>query len=185
MLTLFHDPGSPASAVAVARLRRLSEDGVDVAFEGFDPIGVDVPLPPGLDVLAQLDALAGEARAEGIVLRRPPVLPPTGLAHVLLAHAETTPQRHEVRAATYRALWEDGADLADPDVLVGIAASAGLAEDVVAALLADRLALAARRRAMTGFRRDGVGGVPVLLASRTLVPGLLDEPSLRALAAGV
>lgn len=185
MLTIFHDPTSPASAIAVARLTTLATDGVAVTFEGFDHVGVDATLPVDLDTLAMIDRLAPTAAAEGIVLRRPAALPPTGLVHVLLAHAETTPERHVLRTAVYRAFWEDGADLADRSVLVGLATDSGLDADVVTALLDDRLALAARRRAMTAHRREGVGGVPVILASRTLVPGLLPVDQLRAMAESV
>jgi predicted DsbA family dithiol-disulfide isomerase len=183
VLVLFHDVTDPASAVAVARATRLAADGVPIAFEGFEAVGVDVHLPPDVVLLARLADLAGEAAAEGVVLRRPARVPPTGLAHVLLDAAEGTPAAAAVRTALYRAFWEGGEDLADPAVLHRVGVAAGMDGDEVAGLLADRLALAARRRRTTGFRREGVGGVPVLLANRTLVPGLLDEEALRALAA--
>lgn len=185
MLTLFHDVTDPASAIAVARCTRLAREGLPIAFEGFEAVGLDIALPPDLDLLARLDRLADEAAAEGLVLRRPRVQPPTGLAHVLLAHAEGTPAAHDVRLAVYAAFWADGADLADQAVLVRVATGAGLPRDDVAALLADRVELASRRRQMATHRRDGVGGVPVVLASRTLVPGLMDERQLRDLAAAV
>ena len=88
MLTLFHDYTSPASAVAVARLQRLADDGLPVEFEGFEAVGVDVTLPITLDVVAAVDALAETAAAEGLALRRPPGLPPTGLAHLVGALTE-------------------------------------------------------------------------------------------------
>lgn len=185
MLTLFHDVTDPASAVAVLRCTRLARQGLPITFEGFEAVGVDIVMPPSLDVLALRDRLAADAAAEGIVLRRPRSQPPTGLAHVLLAHAEETAAAHDVRLGVYRAHWESGVDITDRGVLADIAADAGLDRATVLALLDDRVELAARRRQMAALRRDGVGGVPVVLASRTLVPGLLDEGLLRDLATAV
>lgn len=184
MLVLFHDVVDPASAVAVARFTRLADEGLPIGFEGFET-GVDVALPTDLSVLAALDEVAGAAADEGLVLRRPVVSPPTGLCHVLLEAAETTAAAAAVRLGVYRAHWEQGRDVADRAVLRDVAVTAGMDGSVVDVLLADRLALATRRRRMASFRRDGVGGVPVVLASRTLLPGLLDESQIRDLAARV
>ena len=89
----------------------------------------------------------------------------------------------KTRSALYAAYWRDGRDIADHDVLLDVATTVGLDPQVVAPLLADRVALAQRRRQMATHRRDGVGGVPVILASRTLVPGLMSETQLREMAA--
>lgn len=185
MITLFHDVTDPASAIAVRRYTRLAREGLDISFEGFEAVGVDVAVPADLGLLARVDDLAETAAEEGLVLRRPTVLPPTGLAHVLLAHAEQTPRSHVVREAVYAAYWADGRDVADQSVLVDVATAAGLDVTTVTELLADRVALADRRRRMAAHRRTGVGGVPVVLASRTLVPALMDERSVRELAASV
>jgi len=183
VLTLFHDYTSPACAVAVRRVQRLADEGLDVAFEGFDVQMVDVPLPVTLEVSAALADLAGDAAAEGLELRRPPALPPTALAHVVAGAAEEQGMGASWRQAAYSAFWSRGTDLGDRAVLVALARDAGLDPDPVTVALADRLVLAAVRRRMAGHRRNGVGGVPVVLASRTLVPGLLPLPDLRALAA--
>lgn len=183
VLTLFHDLTSPASAVAVMRLGRLAAAGLAVTFEGFEAVGLDVALPPDLAVLAQLEELSGPALAEGLRLRRPTAMPSTGSAHVLLAHAECTPAARSVREGLYRAYWENDADIADLGVLERVATTAGLDAREVRRLLADRVALAARRRRMAALRREGVGGVPVILANRTLVPGLLAEADLWTMAA--
>lgn len=182
MLTLFHDFTSPGSAIAVARLQRLADDGLPVGFEGFEAIGVDVAVPVTLDVLAQIDALAKAAVAEGVTLRRPAALPPTGPAHVVGLLAESLGMGASWRQTCYDAFWGASADLADRGVLTRLATEAGLDADAAAAVIADRSRLAAFRRRSAGHRRDGVGGVPTILAQRTLVPGLLDEADLRALA---
>ncbi len=182
MLTLFHDFASPTSAIAVARLQRLADEGLPVAFAGFDVTGVDVALPPGLDVLADLDRLAEEAAVEGIVLRRPAVLPPTARAHVVASVADAAGLGASWRQSCYRAVWADRRDVGDPAVLVDLASAAGLDPAAVRAALDDPALLASVRRRTAERRRDGVGGVPTLLAHRTLVPGLLTEADLRALA---
>lgn len=184
MLTLFHDFTSPASAVAVARLQRLADEGIDVTFHGFEAIGIDLTLPVTSDVVGELASVERDAAAEGLTLARPSALPPTGLAHVVTDVAEAGDRGAAWRTAVYRAFWYDGADLADRDVLVEIAAGAGVDIERTRAALEDRVALAAVRRRTAEFRGEGVGGVPTLLAHRTLVPGLLPETDLRAMIIG-
>ena len=182
MITLFHDYTSPASAVAVVRAERLRADGVEIELVGFEAIGVDLHLPVTLDVLAELDRVASVAEEEGVVLRRPKLLPPTALAHVV-ERTLGEPEATRWRAACYRAFWEDGRDLADAQVLRDLGTGLGLDPEPLDVCLEDRVALAAVRRATGERRRDGVGGVPTILAHRTLVPGLLADDDLRALAA--
>jgi predicted DsbA family dithiol-disulfide isomerase len=67
-------------------------------------------------------------------------------------------------------------------VLVALAGDAGLPRTVVADAIGDRVALLAIRRRFAGHRRDGVGGVPTISYDRTLIPGLLDDADLLALA---
>lgn len=183
MLTLFHDYTSPASAVAVARLQRLADEGLPVEFVGFDAIGVDVALPPSLDILAALQQLADDAASENVVLRRPPSVPPTARAHAVGTIAETHELGASWRQCCYTAFWSDGAAIDDIAVLVALAEEAGLPADEVDAALRDSTFIASVRRAAGRHRRSGVGGVPTILAQRTLVPGLLSERDLRELAA--
>lgn len=182
VLTLFHDYTSPASAIAVARLQRLADEGLPVEFVGFEAIGMDVALPPSLDVLAAIDDLAEQARAEGVVLRRPAALPPTARAHAVGTLAEVVELGASWRQRCYSAFWADGADLDDPAVLVALAEQAGLDPAKVAGALEEPGFVTSVRRAAGQHRRNGVGGVPTILAQRTLVPGLLSEDDLRALA---
>ena len=182
VLTLFHDFTSAASAVAVARLQRLADEGLEVAFEGFDALGVDVALPLTLDTLAELDAVAGVADVEGVGLRRPSLLRPTARAHLVGEVAEESGLAASWRERCYRAVWSEDVDITDPIVLVRLALGAGLDPAPVATALEDGARLAAIRRRLGAHRRNGVGGVPTILTARTLVPGLLDEDALRALA---
>jgi predicted DsbA family dithiol-disulfide isomerase len=183
MLTLFHDYTSPASAIAVARLQRLADEGIDVDFVGFEAIGIDVALPPSLDVLAAVEDLAEQAAAEGVVLRRPSALPPTARAHAVGTVAETVDLGASWRARCYAAFWAEGADIDDVAALTALAEEAGLDGARVASALAEPGFVTSVRRAAGAHRRNGVGGVPTILAHRTLVPGLLGEDDLRELAA--
>lgn len=181
MLVLFHDYASPASWVAVSRLQRLADEGLPVAFEGIEVGGLDVALPPTLQVLAELDAVRDDAAAAGLAPSRPPLVPPTARAHVVGDVADEAGLGASWRAACYAALWHDGLDISRPEVLADVAAGAGLDVAAVTEALAQPGAVLRIRQRAAARRRDGVGGVPVLLAHGTLVPGLLSEADLRAL----
>ena len=183
MLTLFHDYTSPASAVAVARLQRLADEGLAVDFVGFEALGVDAVLPPSLDVLAAIDMLHEQAAAEGVVLQRPPLIPPTARAHAVAKLAVQAELGASWRLRCYTAFWTQGVDINDPPTLVKLAHEAGLDAAAVADALGEAGFVANVRREAGRHRRNGVGGVPTILAQRTLVPGLLSEADLRALAA--
>lgn len=183
MLVLYHDYTSAASAVAVARLQRLMRDGVTAHVRGTEVFGIDATLPVTLDMLADLDAVAADAAAEGVVLRRPPAVPPTTLAHVV----ERVAVAHDVdmawRERCYRAYWSEGADISDAGVLRRLADDVGMPGDAVDHALGDRVALLEVRQRSVADRGDGIGGVPTIAYDRTLVPGLLPESDLRTLAA--
>jgi predicted DsbA family dithiol-disulfide isomerase len=183
MLVLYHDYTSPASAVAVARVQRLQRDGMPAEIRGTEVFGLDATLPVTVELLAGLDAVADEAIAEGLELRRPALVPPTALAHVVedVARAHALDMRWRDRC--YRAFWRDGADIADAGELRRIAVTAGLPRAAVDAALDDRVALLAVRQRSAGHRREGIGGVPTIWYDRSLIPGLLPERDLLALAA--
>lgn len=183
MLLLTHDVTSPASALAVARFDRLAADGLPVEFRGVDVLGVDATLPVTLDVLAELERVAPRAAELGITLQRPTRRPPTARVHLVADLAEEAGRGRAWRTATYRAYWQDDADLADVEVVVGLAAEVGLDPDVVAAAVTDEAAVAAVRRRTHTARGEGIGGVPVLAVHGTLISPDLDDEDLWALAA--
>ncbi len=183
MLTLFHDYTSPASAVAVARAHRLiAAEGLPIETVGFEAVGVDLRLPVPEQTHAELAEVAEDAEAEGVTLRPPPWLAPTALAHVVAEVAAQAERLHAWDAALYRAVWSHGAAIDEPAVLADLAEAVGLDRTTTEQALDDRVRLAAVRRRAGEHRREGVGGVPTLLAQRTLVPGLLAEEDLRGLA---
>jgi predicted DsbA family dithiol-disulfide isomerase len=183
VLVLFHDYTSPESAVAVMRLHRLMREGIPAEVRGIEVLGLDATVPVTVDVIAALDAVAGEAAAEGLTMRRPPALPPTGLAHVVEDVARAHGLDMAWREHCYEAFWSEGTDISNPDELRRIAERADLPSADVDRALEDRVALLAVRRRAAGDRHNGIGGVPTILYDRTLVPGLLPEADLRTLAA--
>lgn len=182
MLELFHDITSAASYVAVVRMQALADEGVDVAFHGVDMRGLDATLPVSLDMLAELEHVRRESQDLGLILVRPRLSPPTAAAHVVAGHAVQRGLGAAWRQACYRGFWEQGLDLSEPDVLGSLAASCGLDADEVLMLASDRAAIAGHRRQVGTLRGDGIGGVPVVRASGTLVPATLPDEDLRHLA---
>lgn len=182
MLTLTHDVTSPASALAVARLDALADQGLPVQFRGIDVLGVDATLPVTLDVLAELERVQDRAEAAGIVLNRPSRRPSTARVHLVADLADDVGLGRAWRTGTYRAYWRDDADLADASVLEELATAIGLDRDTVATALADEAAVAAVRRRTNSARSEGIGGVPVLVAHGTLLSPDLDDDALWELA---
>lgn len=183
MITLFHDYISPASAVAVLRVHTLVAEGVPVDVVGFQPLPLEVAIPPTLAVMEELERHADDAAALGLTLGRPRRLPPTTGAHLVERLAGDRDAAVRFRAAAYRALWEDGADLAAPDVLVALATQAGLDGDLTRTRVQDRVEMARIKQQLAGARSVHVGGVPALDVDGTLVSAFLPLEDLRQLAA--
>ncbi|MDX1658117.1 MAG: DsbA family protein [Nitriliruptorales bacterium] len=182
MLRCYHDLPSAASAVAVLRLQRLADEGLAVEFEGFETHPAASPLPVTLDVLAERERWQDRAAALGLELARPANVPPTALVHAIEDVARDAGLGASWRETTYRAYWEEGADVSDHGVLAALAQRAGLEQQEVAAVLDDPAA-SARIRQRSGRRRSsGVGGVPMLEVSGALVPADLTDEELRTLA---
>lgn len=184
MLRCYHDHPSAASAVTVLRLQQLADEGLSVVFEGFETHPMAAPLPVTLDVLAERDAWEQRAADLGLQLRRPVNVPPTAAVHAIGELAADLELGASWRGVTYRAYWEESADLSDQGQLRELAVRAGLDSERVAAILADPANVARIRRRAGRRRAAGVGGVPVLEVSGALVPADLTDEELRQLAGG-
>ena len=182
MLTLHHDITSPAAAVAVLRLQALVDAGAQVRFSPLDTLGLDIDLPPTLELLEGLERERDRAAELGLAMRRPARQPPTLRAHVVGEVAEAAGLGASWRWTCLRAYWSEGRDLHDVESLVELAAAAGLEESPVRAALGDRLTVHALRDRMVHQRRRGIGGVPVLEFDGTFVSAALPDDDLRRLA---
>jgi predicted DsbA family dithiol-disulfide isomerase len=182
VLVLYHDIPSAASLCAVLRLQRLADEGLPVAFRGFDVLGIEATIPATLDDLQDWTTHRAEAADLGWALDRPRVHPPTLMAHLVAELAEEANLGAAFRSALYRAHWLDGRDIADARDLFDLAVGVGLAPTAVQELLDDPEGRHRLRRRMLAHRGDGIGGVPVLDAGGTFVSPFMDEADLRHLA---
>lgn len=164
MLTLHFDYPSPASAVAVLRLQPLADAGHPVRFVGMDALGLNVAVPPTLDLLDELSRYRDRAVELGLPMRRPSRRPPTLAAHLLGGLADHHGLGASWRWACLHAYWALDVDLSDEHALAALAHEAGLDHDAVSERLADQPARQALRGRMTSRRRSGIGGVPVIEA---------------------
>jgi 2-hydroxychromene-2-carboxylate isomerase len=182
VLTLHFDYTSPRAAVALLRLQRLADAGTDVRFVGLDVLGLEVAIPPTLDLLADLERWTEPARELGLSMRRPALQPPTFAAHLVGELADDAGLGASWRDACLTGYWEQGTDLSSEGALVELAAPAGLDPAAIVDRLADRRARTTLRNRMATARRSGVGGVPVLEVDGALVPAELSDADLRQLA---
>lgn len=183
MLVLHFDHPSAAAAVAVMRLQRLADEGLDIAFQGFDVLGLDTAIPVTLDQLEEFDRYRSRALDLGLPMQRPTRRPPTLGAHVLGELAGAAGLGASWRLTCLHAYWALDADLGSTEVLCGLAVEAGLPADEVLRVLEDRSARTAMRARMLEARSRGIGGVPVLEHDGTLLSAELPDADLRALAA--
>src|ERR1700733_4800372 len=134
-------------------------------------------LPAGADVdeaQRKLETLGHELDI-GFHFDRITTLPDTREAHRLVHLAGADARQGELIDAIFRAFFETGRDIANPLVLVQLAAEAGVEPSVREAFTAGpngRDEVMAEERRLRGL---GVEGVPnLLLNSRVLVPGAAD-----------
>jgi predicted DsbA family dithiol-disulfide isomerase len=93
------------------------------------------------------------------------------LAQELGKWADTRPGGDKLHDALYRAYFVDGRNIADPEVLVELAAAVGLPAEEARAVLADRRFSAAVDADWQRSHRYGVTGVPTFVAERYGVVG--------------
>jgi len=132
----------------------------------------------------QLDErVAAEGRGEGIAfaLERIERTPNTFAAHQLIDLAQEQGAGGAVVDALFRAYFEEARDTGDPEVLLALAESAGLAREAVRARWAD--AAQARRVAQLeeSMKDLGISGVPTFLLNRKVgVSGAQPPEALAA-----
>lgn len=84
----------------------------------------------------------------------------------------------------FEALWVDGEDIGDPEVLVDVAADAGVDPAEVRAALDDDELRESVREQFTQARRDGVTGVPTFVYDDHAARGAVPPEQLRRLVEG-
>jgi predicted DsbA family dithiol-disulfide isomerase len=155
-ITIFADFTCPACYVTEAALRRRAADhGLSIRYRAAE-------LDPAGDEPGRERELAPLAAALGLSLRAPAARPRTGKAHEAVKLARELGAEDAMRAAVYRAHWEDGRDIGRIDVLRDLAPDVGLDPfDVKVALDIDRFGDEVLRDREVA-RRLGIRRGPVL-----------------------
>ncbi|MFC7047383.1 DsbA family protein [Halobacteriaceae archaeon GCM10025711] len=86
--------------------------------------------------------------------------------------------------AVFAALWQDGRDIGDPDVVVDVATAVGLDADEVRTVLDDDARRERLRAAFDDARQEGVTGVPTFVADGDVARGAVPPEQLRRLVEG-
>jgi len=158
----WYDYIDPASYLVERILGELP--GFEVVRRPVEVVPPERPVVPPEDPgwLEHLAAMTGEAAALGIELRPPPVVPWSRKAHELAFHAREQGCFGPIHRAIFDGYFLDGQDIGRVDVLVELAAGAGLDRTTSRVILdVDRFAavVTAERGAA---EVAGVHGIPVL-----------------------
>ncbi|MCY3586783.1 MAG: DsbA family protein [Acidimicrobiaceae bacterium] len=163
--------------MARARAVRLAErHNLDITWLAYE-IHPEVPLE-GVDVRMSFERIATMAEAEGITFVVPKRLRNSAKAHqaaLAVEHADPdAAERYHDRL--YAAYWEDELDVADPEVLVSLAADVAIDPDVLWRVVANDELLPALRASMTRANEWGISATPSwLFDGRLVIPGAQDD----------
>src|SRR5829696_6585038 len=135
----------------------------------------------GIDPEASYQRMKRLMDAEGLPYGRRTHSYNSRLAQELGTWADTQPGGEAIHDKLYKAYFVDARNLADVDLLVGIAGSVGLSEDEARAVLEERRFKDAVDADWTKSHRYGVTGVPTFVAARYGVVGAQPYDALREL----
>lgn len=172
-LFLYGDYGCPFTYVERARIEVLvSEGGVQVVWR---------PLPSSGGPTAVAASLVRDAAELGLSLHVPEERPDSRLAAQAAEFArDCGPDLFgRLDAALFRAVFVEGADIGDEDVLLGLADRAGVDREGLGAALADGRYVEAVREAEEEAERYGIENTPTLLIGRFKVVGAAPLQLLR------
>ena len=184
-LDIFADPTCPWCYLAKAQLDRALEARPGHPFLiSWQPFQLNPTLPAeGMDRGAWLRArfcvqadrvdlpVLEAARTAGVALNLPIItrMPNTLNAHRLLHWAGIEGAQTAVMSGLLRAYWRDGQDIGQPDILVTIAADAGLDAVLIRRLLATDADAETIRSRAAHARERGVTSVPTFILDNTHV----------------
>ncbi|GAB1380184.1 DsbA family oxidoreductase [Pararhodobacter sp.] len=186
-LDIFSDPVCPWCYIGKARLERALEQRPDHPFIiEWHPFMLAPDMPPeGMDRREYLQAKFGPP--EQVAKLHVPILeaceeiglplalekmernPSTLNAHRLIHWAGLEGRQHAVVSALFRANFAEGRDIGDREVLLDIAADAGLDRAMIARLLDSDADVAEIRARDADIRARGLRGVPGFLLGRQYV----------------
>jgi len=121
----------------------------------------------GRDDIAQRQAqMRARMAAEGLPYGERTMTFNSRLAQELAAWADTRPGGEAIHDALFRAYFVDGRNIGDPEVLVRIATSIGLASDAVREVIENRTYKAAVDADWEKSLAYGISGVPTFVVGR-------------------
>lgn len=166
-LRIAYDYIDPGSYLTWALLARTAASRAGPAAEWI-PLELRTPDRPVLDPKApewrgMTADLAEEARALDIPFRAPSFVPHTRKAHELALHAAESECFERVHEALFEAHFVDGRDLGRVDVLVAIAADAGLDPAEVRTVLGVDRFRPRIEELRTELLDEGIRGTPTLV----------------------
>ena len=162
-VTFWFDYVDPASYLVDRMLRELP--GSAVALRPLEIVPPERPVVPPGDPgwLDHLGAMAREGEAMGLVLQPPPVIPWTRKAHELAFHAREEGCFGPIHRAIFDGYFLGGLDIGRVDVLVELAADAGLDRTATRVVLdVDRFTEAVRSERASAAG-TGIDGIPALV----------------------
>ncbi len=135
----------------------------------------------GVDLEAMYQRMKRLMDAEGLPYGRRTHTFNSRLAQELAKWADTEPGGQPLHDRLYRAYFVDGRNIGDEDVLVELAASAGLRDDEARRVIDERRFKGAVDADWALSARSGVTGVPTFVAGGHQVVGAQPEEVLRQL----
>ena len=169
----FVDPGSYLLSVLLA--------DVDLTWRGFEVRPPpEPPLDPRETSWSEYQSHALEyARAVGVEMRAPRMVPWTRKAHELSLHASDQDCSDALRSALFRAHFVDGLDIGRIDVLVELARTVGLeGSGTKAALDVDHWAAQVVSDRALALENE-VAGVPTIMVGGARLEGLRSMNEIR------
>jgi predicted DsbA family dithiol-disulfide isomerase len=100
------------------------------------------------------------------------------------AQAEYPDRFEQFHRSVFDALWEDGRDIGDPDVLEELASDAGLPDGFVEETLADKSSESELEAAFEEARQKRITGVPTFVYGEHAARGAVPPAQLRRLVKG-
>jgi 2-hydroxychromene-2-carboxylate isomerase len=182
--TLWFDYIDPASYLVDRMLRESTE--VEVVLRPLEVVPPERPVVPPGDPgwLDHLGAMAREAEGMGLVLQPPPVIPWTRKAHELAFHAREQGCFAAIHRAIFDGYFLGGLDIGRVDVLVELAAGAGLDRTTTHVVLdVDRFTVSVEAERGEAAAA-GINGIPALIRDGRRLTGFHPWERIQAFLSG-
>ena len=162
-----------------------SDPYVEIIWRAFELRPEPVPLPdPNSEYLRRVwtDSVAPLAERLGVTMKLPPVKPRTRLTHEAAHWARVQGRFGDYHNEIFRAFFERGEDIGDPDVLITLALKLGRDGDSLRKALTSHEFSASVQADEREAARLGVSGVPAFVANRkAALTGVQPVENLRQL----